>query len=97
MPGPSSRRRRRLLGRIGPICAECVTYQPPNEEDLLIRTKLAAVAVAATALAAGPLTAAPAAASETHVCEVFADPYATVCALPLRVYCWIFPTQTICH
>jgi hypothetical protein len=63
----------------------------------MIRTKIAAVTFAATALAAGPIAAAPAAAEETHVCAVFADPYATVCALPFKVYCWIFPTQTICH
>lgn len=60
------------------------------------RTKLIALAVGATAVLAGPF-AAPAAAAESHPCDVFADPYSQVCAIPYRVYCKIFPTQTICH
>ncbi|MDQ3914718.1 MAG: hypothetical protein M3323_05205 [Actinomycetota bacterium] len=61
------------------------------------RTKLAAGAFAVLALAAGPLSATPAAAEETHVCDVFAEPWATVCALPIRVYCIVFPDQAICR
>ncbi|MFN2588418.1 MAG: hypothetical protein ABR613_09935 [Actinomycetota bacterium] len=57
-----------------------------------------AVAAAALALAAGPIAAAPAAAAAAgHPCEIFADPWDRVCYLPIKVYCLIFPTQTICH
>ncbi len=64
----------------------------------MIRTKLAAVAMAAVALTAAPFAATPAAAAEGHPCEqLFTDPWAGICYVPIRVYCWIFPDQTICH
>ncbi|MFN2588419.1 MAG: hypothetical protein ABR613_09940 [Actinomycetota bacterium] len=64
----------------------------------MIRTKLVAVAIAAVALVGGPVGAAPAAAEAGHPCEqLFTDPWAGICYVPIRVYCWIFPTQTICH
>ncbi|HEV2756002.1 MAG TPA: hypothetical protein VG318_09535 [Actinomycetota bacterium] len=64
----------------------------------MLRRKVAAGAFAALALAAGPLAASPALAAETHPCsQLFAEPWDRVCAIPIRVYCLIFPTQAICH
>ncbi len=64
----------------------------------MIRTKLAAVAMAAVALTAGPLAAAPASAEVGHPCEqLFTDPWAGICYIPIRVYCIVFPDQAICH
>ncbi len=65
----------------------------------MLRTKLIAALGAALALAAGPVAAGPAAAAETdtHICNAFAEPWDRVCAIPISVYCWIFPDQTICR
>lgn len=64
----------------------------------MLGSKVAAGAFAALALAAGPLTATPALAAETHPCsQLFAEPWDQVCAIPIRVYCLIFPGQTICE
>ena len=60
------------------------------------RTKLIALTIGALAVFAGPM-ATPSNAAESHPCQVFADPYATVCAIPIKVYCLIFPGQLICH
>lgn len=65
---------------------------------MTFRTKIAAAALAALALTATPLAATPAVAEESHPCDyLFTDPWAGICAIPIRVYCLIFPTQAICH
>ena len=62
------------------------------------RTKLVALAMGATALVSGPVAAAPAQAATTHPCDyAFTDPFGTPCYIAVGVYCWVFPTQTICH
>lgn len=59
------------------------------------KTKLIALTAAATVVMAVPF-AAPAGAAESHPCDAFADPYSRICMLPIRVYCLVFPDQTIC-
>lgn len=62
-----------------------------------MRKKLAVVAVV-TALAGLPLAAVPAQAAETHICDIFAEPFDVPCRIVTSVVCQPpMPPLSICR
>jgi hypothetical protein len=60
------------------------------------RLKLVALTTALAAVLTVP-GAAPATAAESHPCDIWTDPISTVCMIPYRVYCMLFPPPPFCH